>query len=89
MPILTLHVEEAFDGGIWTSVIRDDQELSVAAEFPEPGDYEWESLPSLCRYSAAHNARGVVATTTIDCGPVGTVPACQRCADFYARMSAR
>lgn len=41
----------------------------------------------LCGYSAAHAARGIASTTTIDCGPVGIVPACQPCADFYARMA--
>lgn len=37
----------------------------------------------LCEYSATHMMAGVPATTTIDCGPVGIVPACQLCADFY------
>jgi hypothetical protein len=40
-----------------------------------------------CHYSAAHAARGVPATTEIDCGRVGIVPACQRCAGFYDRMA--
>jgi hypothetical protein len=43
----------------------------------------------LCQYSAAHKLSGVPAVTTIDCGPVGIVPACQKCADFYKRMSER
>ena len=41
----------------------------------------------VCRYSYAHTMRDVPAVTVIDCGPVGIVPACQKCADFYARMS--
>lgn len=40
-----------------------------------------------CQYSAAHLNKGVPATTTIDCGPVGVVPACAACAAFYERMS--
>jgi hypothetical protein len=41
----------------------------------------------VCAYSAAHNMASVPAVTVIDCGPVGMIPACQKCADFYARMS--
>ena len=41
----------------------------------------------ICRYSARHQAENVPATTVIDCGPVGTIPACQECADFYERMA--
>lgn len=40
-----------------------------------------------CMYSARHAMDGVPAVTVIDCGPVGQVPACQSCADFYRRMS--
>ena len=40
-----------------------------------------------CQYSAAHRDQDVPAVTVIICGPVGKVPACQKCADFYARMS--
>jgi hypothetical protein len=40
-----------------------------------------------CQYSAAHMVQGVKAVTTLDCGPVGKVPACQKCADFYKRNS--
>jgi hypothetical protein len=40
-----------------------------------------------CQYSAAHAASGIQASTEIDCGAVGMVRACQRCADFYGRMS--
>lgn len=39
-----------------------------------------------CRYSAAHAMAGVPAVTVIHCGPVGDVPACQKCAEFYRRM---
>jgi hypothetical protein len=46
-----------------------------------------ETQPGVCEYSAKHKMDGVPATTTIDCGPVGVVTACQACADFYARMS--
>ena len=43
-----------------------------------------------CQYAAAHrsNFPPVPAETVIECGPVGLIPACQRCADFYDRMSA-
>ena len=44
-------------------------------------------LGEVCRYSLAHASAGVPAVTSLDCGPVGTVPACQACADFYGRMS--
>lgn len=40
-----------------------------------------------CQYSAAHAMKGTPATTIIDCGLIGKVPACQPCADFYQRMS--
>jgi len=40
----------------------------------------------LCRYSARHASAGIPAVTVIECGPVGAVPACQECADFYVRM---
>jgi hypothetical protein len=40
-----------------------------------------------CQYSAKHNRAYVPAVTTIDCGRVGMIPACQECADFYKRMS--
>jgi len=41
----------------------------------------------LCQYSARHNHEGVLATGTIDCGPVGIIPACDKCIQFYERMS--
>lgn len=40
----------------------------------------------LCEYSARHKMDGVPATTTIDCGAMGEIQACQACADFYGRM---
>ena len=40
-----------------------------------------------CQYSARHNQEDVPATGTIDCGPVGIVPACDKCIGFYERMS--
>lgn len=40
---------------------------------------------TVCQYSAAHADRGVEAETVIDCGPVGIIPACDDCADFYER----
>lgn len=39
-----------------------------------------------CQYSPQHKLDGVLAVTTIDCGPVGVVHACQACADFYETM---
>lgn len=45
------------------------------------------ALQAPCLYSAAHSAQGVPATEVIDCGPVGLVPACAKCAGFYQRMS--
>jgi hypothetical protein len=44
-------------------------------------------VPALCQYSAKHNDEGVPAMTTINCGPVGIIPACESCAAFYKRMS--
>jgi hypothetical protein len=40
---------------------------------------------AVCCYSAAHTMSGVPSVTVIDCGPVGMIPACQGCADFYTR----
>lgn len=37
------------------------------------------------QYSALHQCEGQPATATLDCGAVGLVPACQMCADTYAR----
>lgn len=39
-----------------------------------------------CGYSAAHNIRQVPAVTMIDCSPVGIVPACAQCAEFYSSL---
>jgi hypothetical protein len=42
----------------------------------------------VCRYGTDHQSEGVPAVTTIDCGAVtGVVPACQECADAYARKA--
>jgi hypothetical protein len=42
----------------------------------------------VCRYGDHHQSDGVPAVTTIDCGAVaGVVPACQECADAYARKA--
>jgi hypothetical protein len=42
----------------------------------------------ICRYGAHHRSERVPAVTTIDCGAVaGVVPACQECADAYARKA--
>ena len=42
----------------------------------------------VCRHSARHQSEGVPAVTTIDCGAVvGVVPACQECADLFARKA--
>jgi hypothetical protein len=38
-----------------------------------------------CKYSAAHASRKVPAVTEIDCRPVGILPACQACAEFFAK----
>lgn len=40
----------------------------------------------LCGYNSVHSLKGVAATTQIDCGVVGIVPACNKCADFYAGL---
>lgn len=42
-----------------------------------------------CRYSTAHKIQGIPAVTTIFCGPIGKVPVCHKCADFYQRMAER
>lgn len=43
-------------------------------------------LLEFCQYSAKHMMDGVAATTSIDCGRVGIVPACQACAELYQRL---
>jgi hypothetical protein len=53
---------------------------------PQP---ELDSADVICGYSPAHGAQNIRAVTTIDCGPVGIVPACQKCADFYGQMNPR
>lgn len=50
---------------------------------PHPGQ---KCPPAPCEYSAMHLAQGVPADGSIDCGPVGIVPACQKCIDFYASL---
>lgn len=44
---------------------------------------------AVCQYSAAHAMAGVPATTEIDCGRVGIVAACEKCAAFYERMGGK
>lgn len=39
-----------------------------------------------CEYSAAHTHKGIKATVAIDCGPVGKVPACGKCAALFAKL---
>jgi hypothetical protein len=39
-----------------------------------------------CQYSAQHQAQGVQAVVVVDMQPVGDVPCCKACADFYQRM---
>jgi hypothetical protein len=42
----------------------------------------------VCRYGTHDGPERVPAVTTIDCGAVaGVVPACQECADAYARKA--
>lgn len=43
----------------------------------------------ICCYSAAHAFAQRLATAILDCGQVGAVPACERCASFYERMGGR
>jgi hypothetical protein len=49
-----------------------------------------EPMPegAVCGYSLKHAMAKIPAVTVINCGPVGVVATCQRCADFYNRMSA-
>lgn len=43
-----------------------------------------------CEYSARDVWNDIRAVTLIDCGPVvGMVAACQKCADFYAKLKDR
>ncbi len=42
-------------------------------------------ISETCQYSAAHQCEGVPATVMLNCGAVGMVPACEACADTYAR----
>lgn len=44
---------------------------------------------TFCQYSAGHSMDKVPADTVLDCRPVGFTPACQECADLYARLSGR
>lgn len=56
----------------------------------DPEHIGWDGCPSYtveCRYSTKHMHAGVPAITSLDCGRVGKVPACQACADFYTRQS--
>jgi len=46
-------------------------------------------MNQVCQYSARHMVQGVPAVTVLDCGPIGEVPACQKCAEFYARQQQR
>jgi hypothetical protein len=41
----------------------------------------------LCQYAAAHNIRRIPAATVIDAGPLGFVPCCAECAEFYGHHS--
>jgi hypothetical protein len=42
----------------------------------------------VCRYGTHDRSERVPAVTTIDCGAVdGVLPACQACADAYARRT--
>lgn len=41
----------------------------------------------VCRYSLAHQMKDVPAVTTVDCGIIGIVDACEVCADLYAQIS--
>lgn len=70
------------------NVLSPDSELYAAMVNGVSRYTEWASKSNpVCGYAAAHAMAGIPATTTIDCGPVGIVLACQACADFYARMS--
>lgn len=44
---------------------------------------------AICQYSYAHFLADVPATTEIDCGRVGIVAACEKCAAFYERMGGK
>ncbi|NED36717.1 hypothetical protein [Streptomyces sp. SID8499] len=46
-------------------------------------------MNEVCQYSAKHKMQGVPAVTVLDCGPVGKVPACRKCAEFYQRQQQR
>jgi hypothetical protein len=53
---------------------------------PAAARWEDDEVTEICQYNLKHKMHGVLAVTTIDCGPVGIVPACQWCADFYERQ---
>lgn len=53
--------------------------LPVRKVGPQEGDAQ-----VLCQYDTTHFAQSVIATTTLDCGETGNVPACQECSDFHA-----
>lgn len=48
---------------------------------PQPGE--------VCQYAIAHVWAQIPAVTVLDCGVIGLIPACQRCADFYDRSGGR
>jgi hypothetical protein len=62
----------------------------VAAALDSDGIYRLTIEALTCDYSAAHRLRGerALAVAELDCGPLGSVPACQACADFYEYQSA-
>jgi hypothetical protein len=63
------------------------QELNGIMEDIHAENQSRPLFDEVCGYSARHAMEGVPAVTTIDCGRVGIVAACQACADFYERMS--
>lgn len=65
---------------------RADGPADDSAAFTEALAAAFPYVPEVCKYSTAHARSGVPAVTTLDCRPVGMIPACQACADFYTRQ---
>jgi hypothetical protein len=91
-----LQVNVIAPGKIDGGVFRLDEDGDARVEFHANGRQQIGSVVSQgpgaivegpCQYSAKHKMDGVPATTTIDCGRVGIVAACQACADLYVRLS--
>lgn len=61
-----------------------DEDGPFGSEIDVPVESTIELLT--CGYKVAHVGR-VPSTTTIDCGPIGQIEACQDCANLHKRLT--